>query len=129
MRSLIRALEWYDALRGDIMVEKKISLSALQQVLDQRQDALKEVETFISALVPFTSLLDDSEDESLQRLKRRVVELQAATREHDAAFADVLKARRDHIADQLKALTRAGQAMRGYSRHAHLPPRFLDSVN
>ncbi len=129
MRSLINALERYDALQDALTAEKKIPLSALQQVVARRQEALKEIEGFISALAPFESLLGNATDETLQGLKRRVIELQATTREHDAVFSDALKARRDQIADQLKALAKAGQAMRGYGGQAHVPPRFLDSLN
>lgn len=129
LRSLVGALKKYDALINEISGEDEIPLEIFQRFLAQRQGALEEIREYITALGAYETLLNESENEELQSLKRRVLDLRTRTTRNNDRLFERLKAQRDVIAAKLKALTHAGHAMRGYGRHGPLPPRFLDSRN
>ncbi len=126
LKSLVGALKEYDALISEISEEGEIPLEIFQRFLAQRQMALGEIQKYITALGVYETLLNDTENEELQSLKQQVLDLRTRTTRNNDRLFERLKAQRDVIAAKLKTLTHAGHAMRGYSRHGPLPPRFLD---
>ena len=124
-------LERYESLSGEILNAKADGkYKELHDFVVRREGIVGQVGKYIEALEKYRDILDgDVDSETLQTLKRKIIWLGERCGKRDADVVKRLTERRGKVADELKRLTHAGQALKGYSRRPSLPPRFLDNMS
>ena len=128
MSQLVETLEQYACLSSDEkarfdaqpVYQKRNFLSKRQLLLNRSRDT-------IEALKAYGDLLKGPGDNTLTRLQRRLMVLQAQCENENSALIEALTARKTAVATKLHQLFHAKKTLQGYGKQGINPPRFLDS--